>query len=89
MNIMTQFLTGINAIEAFQKTNTEIPVNLKFLFEGTDTIYLISFIDHLAGMEEQGSPALNDYLQNKTKGYFDGVKFVTIVSLSVVRGSMH
>jgi hypothetical protein len=25
---------GLNALEAFQKTGTELPVNLKFCFEG-------------------------------------------------------
>jgi len=56
-------LGWINALEAYQQSNVEIPVNLKFCFEG---------------MEEQGSEGLNEYIKNQAQDYFKGVDYVTI-----------
>jgi len=48
-------LCVLHAIEAYQKTGTEIPINLKFVFEG---------------MEESGSEGLDDLLEKKLKDTF-------------------
>lgn len=52
----------VNAIEAFQKLNMPVPINLKFCFEG---------------MEESGSEGLEEYLRSHT-GIFKDVDFVCI-----------
>ncbi|KAK7461443.1 hypothetical protein VKT23_008621 [Stygiomarasmius scandens] len=56
-------LGWVNCIEAYQQSGVEIPVNIKFLFEG---------------MEEQSSDGLNDYIKQEANGYFKGVNYVTI-----------
>ncbi|KZT36279.1 CNDP dipeptidase [Sistotremastrum suecicum HHB10207 ss-3] len=58
-------LGWLNAIEAYQKSNVEIPVNIKFCFEG---------------MEESGSEGLDELIEAEAKagGYFHGVDAVCI-----------
>ncbi|GEM09802.1 glutamate carboxypeptidase [Rhodotorula toruloides] len=53
----------INAIQAFQETKTEIPVNLRFCFEG---------------MEESGSEGLEELVIKEAKGEFADVDAVCI-----------
>jgi cytosolic nonspecific dipeptidase len=55
-------LGWFHAIEAFQKLNIDVPVNLKFVFEG---------------MEESGSEGLDDLLHAK-KDWFKDVDYVCI-----------
>lgn len=50
-------------VEAHQKTNTELPVNLKFCFEC---------------MEESGSEGLDDVIIREANGYFKDVDAVNI-----------
>ncbi|XP_063307695.1 cytosolic non-specific dipeptidase [Pelobates fuscus] len=56
-------LAWLNSIEAYQKTNQEIPVNLKFCFEG---------------MEESGSEGLDDLIFAKKDTFFKDVDYVCI-----------
>lgn len=56
-------LGWLNAIEAYQQTGAEFPVNLKFVFEG---------------MEESGSEGLDDLLYAKKDTFLKGVDFVCI-----------
>ncbi|VVC43124.1 Peptidase M20,Cytosolic nonspecific dipeptidase/DUG1,ArgE/DapE/ACY1/CPG2/YscS, conserved [Cinara cedri] len=56
-------LGWLNAIEAYQNTGTEIPVNLKFVFEG---------------MEESGSVGLDELLFKKKESFFNNVEYVCI-----------
>ncbi|XP_027225004.1 cytosolic non-specific dipeptidase isoform X3 [Penaeus vannamei] len=53
----------IHAIEAFQKTGQEIPVNVKFVFEG---------------MEESGSEGLEELLKAQKDKFLKGTDFVCI-----------
>lgn len=53
----------INAIEAFQKNNIELPVNVKFVFEG---------------MEEMGSDGLEPLLLSEKDKFLKDVDFVCI-----------
>lgn len=53
----------INAIQAFQETKTELPVNLRFCFEG---------------MEESGSEGLEQLVIKEAKGEFADVDAVCI-----------
>lgn len=53
----------LNVIEAHQKTGTELPVNLKFCFEG---------------MEESGSEGLEELVIKEAKGEFADVDAVCI-----------
>ena len=55
-------LGWINAIEGFQKLGQEVPVNLRFVFEG---------------MEESGSEGLDELLHAR-KSWFNGVDYVCI-----------
>ncbi|XP_037777790.1 LOW QUALITY PROTEIN: cytosolic non-specific dipeptidase-like [Penaeus monodon] len=53
----------IHAVEAFQKTGQEIPVNIKFVFEG---------------MEESGSEGLEELLKAQKDKFLKGTDFVCI-----------
>ncbi|XP_069944343.1 cytosolic non-specific dipeptidase isoform X2 [Cherax quadricarinatus] len=53
----------IHAVEAFQKTGQEVPVNIKFVFEG---------------MEESGSEGLDDLLKAQKDGFLAGTDYVCI-----------
>lgn len=55
-------LGWFNAIEAYQKLNMEVPVNIKFVFEG---------------MEESGSEGLDELLYAR-KDWFNGTDYVCI-----------
>lgn len=56
-------LGWLNALEAFQKTGQEVPVNLKFVFEG---------------MEESGSEGLDDLLLSHKDKFLKDVDYVCI-----------
>ncbi|XP_026555240.1 cytosolic non-specific dipeptidase isoform X1 [Pseudonaja textilis] len=56
-------LAWLNALEAYQKTNQEIPVNVKFCFEG---------------MEESGSEGLDDLIFAQKDTFFKDVDYVCI-----------
>ncbi|KAM4688467.1 cytosolic non-specific dipeptidase [Discoglossus pictus] len=56
-------LAWFNAIEAYQKLNQEVPVNLKFCLEG---------------MEESGSEGLDDLIFAKKDTFFKDVDYVCI-----------
>lgn len=56
-------LDWINAIEAMQELEMEVPVNLKFIFEG---------------MEESGSEGLDDLIARKKATFLKGVDYVCI-----------
>lgn len=56
-------LGWVNAIEAFQKNKVDIPVNLKFIFEG---------------MEESGSEGLEELCKKEEKSFFGNVDWVCI-----------
>jgi Cys-Gly metallodipeptidase DUG1 len=62
-------LGWVNILEAHKTLGLELPVNLKFCFEG---------------MEESGSEGLDDLINGEVKkgkeGWFDGVDCVCIVS---------
>jgi Cys-Gly metallodipeptidase DUG1 len=62
-------LGWVNILEAHKTLGLELPVNLKFCFEG---------------MEESGSEGLDDLINNEVKkgkdGWFEGVDCVCIVS---------
>ena len=76
-------LGWLNAIEAYQKSKQELPVNLKFCFEGMPrTREPSDLLLTLIGMEETGSEGLDDLIKAEAgKGkYFDGVDCVCIVS---------
>ncbi|KAL7635432.1 UNVERIFIED_CONTAM: hypothetical protein RMT77_014501 [Armadillidium vulgare] len=53
----------IHAVEAYQKTGNDIPVNLKFVFEG---------------MEESGSEGLEELLKSQKDKFLKGTDFVCI-----------
>lgn len=61
----------LNVLEAHQKQNLQLPVNVRFLFEG---------------MEESGSVGLDDWIGSEVakgdKSYFAGVDCACIVSIS-------
>jgi Cys-Gly metallodipeptidase DUG1 len=61
-------LGWVNILEAHKKLGLELPVNLKFCFEG---------------MEESGSEGLDELIESEVKkgkdGWFDGVDCVCIV----------
>jgi Cys-Gly metallodipeptidase DUG1 len=61
----------INVLEAHKALGLDLPVNLRFCFEG---------------MEESGSEGLDDLIESEFKkgkaGWFDGVDCVCIVSTS-------
>ncbi|XP_048385084.1 cytosolic non-specific dipeptidase isoform X1 [Stegostoma tigrinum] len=56
-------LAWLHAIEAFQALKQDLPVNLKFIFEG---------------MEESGSSGLDDLLTKKNETFFSNVEFIVI-----------
>ncbi|XP_046677612.1 cytosolic non-specific dipeptidase isoform X1 [Homalodisca vitripennis] len=56
-------LGWLHAIEAYQATNQDIPVNIKFVFEG---------------MEESGSLGLEDLLMEKKDTFLKGVDYLCI-----------
>ncbi|XP_011202720.1 cytosolic non-specific dipeptidase isoform X1 [Bactrocera dorsalis] len=56
-------LCWLHAIEAFQKLNIDLPVNLKFVFEG---------------MEESGSEGLDDLLLARKNGFLSNIDYVCI-----------
>uniref|UniRef100_A0A914V2D2 Peptidase M20 dimerisation domain-containing protein n=1 Tax=Plectus sambesii TaxID=2011161 RepID=A0A914V2D2_9BILA len=56
-------LAWINAIEAFQATGAEMPINIKFVFEG---------------MEESGSEGLNDLLATLKDNWLKDVDYTCI-----------
>lgn len=56
-------LDWINAIEAYQELNQDIPINLKFCFEG---------------MEESGSEGLDEELARRKDTFLKGVDYVCI-----------
>ena len=64
-------LGWLNVLEAHKTLGLELPVNLRFCFEG---------------MEESGSEGLDDLIQSETAkgndGFFGGVDCVCIVSFS-------
>ncbi|KAK7490769.1 hypothetical protein BaRGS_00017998 [Batillaria attramentaria] len=56
-------LDWINAIQAMQELKMDVPVNLKFVFEG---------------MEESGSEGLDDLIARKKDSFLQGVDYVCI-----------
>lgn len=56
-------LAWLNAIEAYQKTGNELPINLRFVFEG---------------MEESGSEGLDELIHSKKDTFFKPVDYVCI-----------
>jgi Cys-Gly metallodipeptidase DUG1 len=78
-------LGWINVLEAHVKQGIELPVNLKFCFEG-EPPFLIRLVFcsnlHLKGMEESGSEGLDELIQRETGPgkFFDKVDCVCIVS---------
>lgn len=56
-------LAWVNCIEAFQKLGLDIPINIKFVFEG---------------MEESGSEGLDDLLYSKKDTFLKDVDYVCI-----------
>ncbi|XP_046911315.2 cytosolic non-specific dipeptidase 2 [Dermatophagoides farinae] len=56
-------LGWLHAIQAFKANNTELPVNLKFVFEG---------------MEESGSEGLDELLLSRKDSFFKDVDYVCI-----------
>lgn len=56
-------LGWLNVIEAFQQTKTDIPLNLKFVFEG---------------MEESGSIGLDELIKSEKEGFFKDVDFISV-----------
>ncbi|XP_067888619.1 cytosolic non-specific dipeptidase-like [Heterodontus francisci] len=56
-------LAWLHAIEAFQALKQELPVNLKFIFEG---------------MEESGSRGLDELLRQKNDTFFSNVDYIVI-----------
>ncbi|XP_046849138.1 cytosolic non-specific dipeptidase-like isoform X2 [Xenia sp. Carnegie-2017] len=56
-------LGWLNSIEAFQQTNTSIPMNLKFVLEG---------------MEESGSTGLAELIEEEKDLFFGNVDFIAI-----------
>ncbi|XP_050543642.1 cytosolic non-specific dipeptidase isoform X2 [Daktulosphaira vitifoliae] len=56
-------LGWMHAIEAYQQTGTELPVNLKFIFEG---------------MEESGSIGLSELLSKRKDTFFSDVDYVCV-----------
>lgn len=56
-------LCWINAIEAFQELEIDVPVNIKFVFEG---------------MEESASEGLSDLLRSKKDTFLSDVDFVCV-----------
>jgi len=56
-------LGWLHAIEAYQQTNTPIPVNIKFVFEG---------------MEESGSVGLDEFLRSVKTTFLSDVDYVCI-----------
>ncbi|RXM96052.1 Cytosolic non-specific dipeptidase, partial [Acipenser ruthenus] len=56
-------LAWLNCIEAYQKTQQELPINIKFCFEG---------------MEESGSEGLDDLIFARKDSFFKGVDYVCI-----------
>ncbi|KAM7439113.1 Metallopeptidase M20 [Porites harrisoni] len=56
-------LAWLNAIEAYKETGNELPINLKFVFEG---------------MEESGSEGLDELIYAKKDTFFQNVDYVCI-----------
>ncbi|CAH3191792.1 unnamed protein product, partial [Porites evermanni] len=56
-------LAWLNAIEAYKETGNELPINLKFVFEG---------------MEESGSEGLDELIYAKKDTFFKNVDYVCI-----------
>lgn len=56
-------IAWIHAIEAFQSTKQDLPVNIKFVFEG---------------MEESGSEGLDELLVKKQKAFLSDIDYVCI-----------
>ncbi|XP_072323050.1 cytosolic non-specific dipeptidase-like isoform X2 [Scyliorhinus torazame] len=56
-------LAWLHAIEAFQALKQELPVNLKFIFEG---------------MEESGSKGLDELLKAKNETFFSNIDYIVI-----------
>jgi len=56
-------LCVLHAVEAFQKTGKELPINIKFVFEG---------------MEESGSEGLDEFLESIKDSWLKDVDFVMI-----------
>ena len=56
----------LNVLDAHHTLGLELPVNLRFCFEG---------------MEESGSEGLDDLVIKEAKGWFQGVDCVCIVRL--------
>ncbi|KAJ7390427.1 Metallopeptidase M20 [Desmophyllum pertusum] len=56
-------LAWLNAIEAYQETGNELPINLRFVFEG---------------MEESGSEGLDDLIFARKDTFFEPVDYVCI-----------
>ncbi|XP_005990781.1 beta-Ala-His dipeptidase [Latimeria chalumnae] len=60
-------LAWINAVSAFQALEIDIPVNVKFFIEG---------------MEETGSPALDELIQNRNDTFFTSIDYIVISDCS-------
>ncbi|XP_078396012.1 cytosolic non-specific dipeptidase-like isoform X1 [Cetorhinus maximus] len=56
-------LAWLHAVEAFQALKQELPVNLKFIFEG---------------MEESGSKGLNKFLKEKSETFSSNIDYIVI-----------
>jgi len=56
-------LCVLNAVEAWQQCGKDLPINIKFCFEG---------------MEESGSEGLDDFLESQKEGFLKGVDYVMI-----------
>lgn len=77
-------LGWIHAIEAFQKTGQEMPVNLKVKTKPYPTLLSLpktfgrSTQFCFEGMEESGSEGLEDLLKSEKNGFMTGVDYVCI-----------
>ena len=73
-------LGWIHALEGYQACGIDVPVNVKFCFEGNHTVFNLT-LKHclLLGMEESGSEGLDELLlSEKGKFFLNGVDFVCI-----------
>lgn len=76
-------LCWIHAIEGYQALGIDVPVNLKFVFEGKNNkkyyqFTRLIFCGNFKGMEESGSEGLDDLLIARKDTFFKDVDYVCI-----------